>query len=377
MKGKKWVSGFLAGLLTLGLFSVFPATTVNAGDIKPMAEKEDGLVLYVNFEEDTIKDGKVLDKSPAGNNGQIVGDVKFVEGISGKAASFDNGAASGKDGVTASQYINFGKPASLQFGTRDFSLSLWMKTTNRGANGAAIISNKNYTSGSNIGVTLGNFNSTEKDNRMNFSALKGQRVEVKNIPANDDAWHHVGASFARNGDMIVYLDGVEYQRLSIAGQRGTVDAGLDWILGAGGNGCNGLKDCLVDEVRLYNQVVAPQRMLELYREVAGGEKPETELEKGLVLHTTFEENTVQGTQLKDTSGRNNHGVLEGGVTFVDGVNGRAAWFDNGEKAGSDTVAGTQFINFGKAADLQFGTGDFAFSFWMKTTGGGAKQQRYP
>ncbi len=369
MKVKKWVSGFLAGVFTLGLFSVFPAKVVQAAEREPLSNKEDGLVLHVDFEEG-IQGGKVTDKSPAGNHGQVVGDVKLVEGISGKAASFDNGAASGKDGVKASQYINFGKGASLQFGTGDFSLSLWMKTTNRGANGAAILSNKDYTSGSNIGVTLGNFNSTEKDSRMNFSAIKGKRVEVKNIPANDDAWHHVGATFSRSGKMIVYLDGVEFDSLSIAEQPGTVDAGLDWVLGAGGNGCNGLKDCLVDEVRLYSKVVTPQRMLELYREVAGEQNGEEQLAQGLVLHTTFEENTVQGTQLKDLSGRGNHGVLEGGVTFVEGISGRAAWFDNGDKAGSDTVAGTQYINFGKPTDLQFGTGDFAFSFWMKTTGRG-------
>lgn len=221
-----------------------------------------GLVLYATFDEEDVAEGIVRDISGRGNDGTIVGDVRFVPGISGNAASFHNPSdVAGKDGKEGTQYINFGKPQDLQFGTNDFSFALWMKTSGHGQSNSAILSNKAYSNGSNVGFTLGNFSS---DNRMNFSTNQGSRAEIKNIPANDDQWHHVAATFDRDGDMVVYLDGSKYGSLPIKGHSATIDAGLDLVLGAGGSKTNAINGCMVDELRMYNLVLDSKEVSELY-----------------------------------------------------------------------------------------------------------------
>ncbi|WP_320977969.1 LamG-like jellyroll fold domain-containing protein, partial [Hungatella effluvii] len=227
---------------------------------------KDGLVMHSTFDEGSVTAGQITDVTGNGNNGTVVGAPAYEKGIRGNAISLDNGETAGLGNTKAEQYVNYGRTKDLMFGTSDYSLSFWMKTENHGQNNGTILSNKNYLSGSNVGWAFGNYNnSSDTDVRMNFSGISGKRIEIKKISANDDQWHHVVGTFDRDGSMTVYMDGEKYSSISMAGHSGkTVDTELDFILGGDGRGCYGMSGCLVDELRVYNKVLADTTVKTIY-----------------------------------------------------------------------------------------------------------------
>lgn len=323
---------------------------------------EDGLVFYSNFDDETV-----TDLSGNGNDGTIQGGITFVDGIKGKAMYVNNtGSHAGNDNNEAEQYVDLGK--NLTFGTDDFTLSFWMKTDGNGASNAAILGNKDYKSGSNVGFAIGNFTSDASgpDIRANFSGTGNSRIEVKNIRANNDEWHHVAVVFDRDADMTVYMDGVKNSSASMAGHSGkTVDTGLPVILGASGNKKSGMGRCALDEVKLYKRALGATEIHGLYQTVMDESGAEVVLNDGLVMHSTFDEGSVTETQVTDVTNNGNHGTIIGTPAFEGGIRGNAISLNNGATAGKGQKA-EQYVNYGQTADLKFGTGDFSLSFWMKT-----------
>ena len=117
-----------------------------------------------------------------------------------------------------------------------------------------------------MGWAFGNYdNASDTDVRMNFSGISGKRVEIKKISANDDQWHHIVGTYDRDGNMTVYMDGEKYSSVSMAEHSGkTVDAGFDFVLGGDGRGCYGMSRCMVDELRVYNKVLADSAVKTIY-----------------------------------------------------------------------------------------------------------------
>ncbi|MDO4296610.1 MAG: polysaccharide lyase family 8 super-sandwich domain-containing protein [bacterium] len=284
LKWKKVCAAALAGTMLLSNLSyAAPDTKLGTRDSSLEETLADGLVLNSTFDADSISGTTLKDESGRGNDGTMVGNPQFVKGIRGTAISFDNGEVSGKEKEKAIQYVTYGKGKDLQFGKEDFSLSFWMKTTNNGQNNGTILSNKDYTSGSNVGWAIGNFNNpNDRDIRINFSTKKGSRVELKGVPANDDAWHHVAAVYDRDGKMSVYLDGSLYKTADMKEHAGTVDTAYDFILGGDGRPNYGMKDCAVDELRVYQKALDAATVQSIY-EAEGAfaivEKMESELAK--------------------------------------------------------------------------------------------------
>lgn len=279
MRRKRFVAKILAAVLLVSSISdysvLFPSADLTDQGITTLAGQErqgDGLVLYTSFDEETVQDGIVLDASGKEHNGTIHGNVSFLPGVSGNGVLITNETNAGSDSQAGDSYINFGQPEGLQFGTENFSMAFWMKSIDGGQNNSAIISNKNYANGANIGFALGNFNASKVDNRMNFSAKQGERREINNIPANDDQWHHFAVTIDRSSEMTVYLDGKKFSQINITSHTGTVDTGLDLVLGAGGNKRNALKNVYVDELYIYNQVISPEQIASLYYEVNAGQE---------------------------------------------------------------------------------------------------------
>src|SRR5699024_2879618 len=91
-----------------------------------------------------------------------VGDVTYENGVIGKALHIQN--ENGSTMETAKQYVNFGQPDDLKFKTEDFAISFWYKTVDGGGKEAAIISNKDWSTGSNVGINIGNFGNSIRVN---------------------------------------------------------------------------------------------------------------------------------------------------------------------------------------------------------------------
>lgn len=93
---------------------------------------------------------------------------------------------------------------------------------------------------------------------------------------------------------------------------------------------------------------------------------ETILNDGLVMHSSFDENSISGNRVKDQTGRGNDGIINGQPAFIKGIRGNGVSVDNGSKAGQPNTKADHYISYGQTADLKFGMEDFSLSFWMKT-----------
>jgi len=201
------------------------------------------LVGYWDFNDD------VLDRSAQGNNGTLNGD-----------ATFDNDrpkqTSTGKSLIVdgSGDYVDLGNPSVLNFGTNNWTVAAWVRTTQSVGTGT-IFSN----GGDNPGgiryvasVDLNSFRLITDDDAIKRT-LTGTRV------VNDDAWHHVVAQ--REGAALrTYIDG----QLE---STGSVPAGYDlsgtsqenayigcgWVFG--GSAPVKLLTGRVDDVALWDEAI--------------------------------------------------------------------------------------------------------------------------
>lgn len=142
-------------------------------------------------------DGNAND-SVGANQGTTRGNPTYAAGKLGQAIR-----------LSGSDYVDFGNPATLDFGTGDWSVSAWIRTTQSGtgdANKGTIFAKGGDQTGG-IRYTLavneaqsGLITLTTDDDVAKVQATSSTAV-------NDDAWHHV-AGIRRGGQLEIYVDGV-------------------------------------------------------------------------------------------------------------------------------------------------------------------------
>jgi hypothetical protein len=157
----------------------------------PQLQSSDKLVAWWKFEND-------VNDSIGANNGTIHGNPTYLDGKIGLAINLD-----GDD------YVDCGNPDSLNFGTGDWAISAWIKTTQSGvedtdkgtvfANGADGGGGIRYTLAVNEGQT-GSITLTTDDDKYKVQAISSAVV-------NDGAWHHV-VGVRNAGQLHLYVDGV-------------------------------------------------------------------------------------------------------------------------------------------------------------------------
>ncbi|WP_288146772.1 LamG-like jellyroll fold domain-containing protein [Thomasclavelia cocleata] len=214
----------------------------------------DGQVLYLSFDNEDVSD-----ESGRGNHGTSVGNVSYEQGVIGKALHIQN--TNGSTMQIAEQYVNFGQPEDLKFTTNDFAISFWYKTVNGGGKEAAIISNKDWATGSNIGMTIGNFDNSI---RVNYTGQGCSRDDIYGLSANDDSWHYIVVNFDRDNVISAYIDGNLEKTTDIKDTFGkTIDA-TDFVIGADGNKTQGINDAYIDEVRVMKRLITTTEIEEYY-----------------------------------------------------------------------------------------------------------------
>lgn len=171
-------------ILGLGLFLTSPAKGVDPS-----------LVGWWKLDDEGT--GTALDYSRNGYHGTLQGNPEWVPGVFGCALEFD-----GNDSV------NLGNASSLNFGTSNWSITAWIKTTMTGtddANKGSVFANGGDQSGG-IRFTLavsetqeGSITLTTDDDSTKVQATSSTTV-------NDGLWHHVVG--IRDGTTLcVYVDG--------------------------------------------------------------------------------------------------------------------------------------------------------------------------
>ena len=368
---------------------------------------KDATVLQASF------DGNADDASGRSNNGTIVGNPEFVEGVYGDAIHIVN--SNGGSAETAKQYVDFGNGDDFKFGADDFSLKFWTKTPAGGAEGGSIISNKDYRSGGNTGFQASYF---ANGCRMNFRADGKGRKDIYNIVPLDDHWHSVIVNVDRAGKMTVFRDGKKVNESNIADSTGaSIDAG-NLVVGADGFFRKGISEASIDELSVtrglsdtadarkdYAEGISGYAIKYAKRLIADAEvytpaNPalldaakeklsalENVMESGtsdtkaaaaealvsaidalkasmpeydpeLMLSVSFDEENAN-----DESGRGNNGTIHGTPVFEEGISGKAIRLAN-TAYGTETVA-EQYVDFGNKDDFKFGTNDYSFSLWYK------------
>lgn len=229
------------------------------------------LLLDVDFSQ--IEDGQI--KALAGNDGRIHGSIPVVKGHDGTNALYFSNQAGG----TAAQYVDFGE---LSFGKDSFTVSLWIKTHRDGCNGwphpSEIVSEKLFADGGKRnqwqkrygGVLLANTgyrDSSDGQETTGFALANLQQMVYFNTclkgdggdaavrlwgmkEPDDDRWHLLTIVFDREAWEKVYLDGSLIKEIDISS---LADQGVDGgrlILGADGNGYNGLGEFTVSSLQI-------------------------------------------------------------------------------------------------------------------------------
>jgi len=188
----------------------------------------------------------------------------------------------------------------FQFGaSTDFSLALWMKTDNW-RNDASLISNKDWDSGNNKGWNI----ALATDNQgIDVNIGDGtNRADLQAGNLNDGEWHHIAATFDRDGQVSLYVDGVLEQSTSMS-NVGNIDNALEMTFGSDAEHDYHFEG-LIDEVNVWNTLLTSEQIREQMHLTLSGS------ESGLVAYYQFNEN--DGDALDKISGLN--GELRNGTT---------------------------------------------------------------
>jgi hypothetical protein len=175
-------------------------------------------------------------------------------GVAGALAG-DASTAARFDGVD--DRVNMADPASgaLDFGTGDFTVEAWVKTTVNGER--AIVSKRASSTGPYWQLTVTDDSGRAGTIRVNVS--DGAVTRELYGPArrvDDGAWHHVAAVFDRDVGTTVYVDGVS---LATAGPvPGDLSSTGPFLVGKSTG--YGYFQGDIDEVAVYPAAVAAARV---------------------------------------------------------------------------------------------------------------------
>ncbi len=216
------------------------------------------LIGYWNFNDDAIA-SLVYDNSGSGIHGIYSDSQQRLQGIDGLAFN-----------AAGSEYVVLGNQNDLKFGSAtNFTVSMWFKSTS--INNGTFITNKNWSSGNNIGWTLAPRSSTGSF-WWNWRGADGSRIDYypSSPSMTDGQWHMLTVTHDRAGDATFYFDGVKIHQIDISVSPGSIDSGLPTTIGADGVGGYVLGgDGAMDDVAIWNRVLTEVEVGLLY----GGGQP--------------------------------------------------------------------------------------------------------
>lgn len=148
-------------------------------------------------------------------------------------------------------YVEIPHNNNFNFGAnQDFSLECRIRSTIPGD--VSLLGKKNWSSGANPGFVF-SFKPSTKKFKVNVGDTEGDRIDLETEEITDNEWHTISATFDRDGDLKVYIDGVLKGSTSME-SIGDIDNNLPFTIGADGN-LNWRYKGYVAEVRLFNTLL--------------------------------------------------------------------------------------------------------------------------
>jgi hypothetical protein len=195
-----------------------------------------GLVAAYAFDEGTGP--TTSDASGSGHTGTLVNGPAWVAGQAtyGQALSFD-----GVDDA-----VSVANPSTLNMGTSDFTLELWVKRNVLGGTQRHLFSKCTATTWV-TGCKEFYFNAS---NQLTFGSFATGNTFSSTIA--DTNWHHIAMTFTNATKLvIIYVDGA----LATTAPKGLEADGADHIVMLGNHLGRNTFSGLLDEVRIYNRAL--------------------------------------------------------------------------------------------------------------------------
>ena len=183
------------------------------------------------------------DNSGSGHNGTLVNGPTWTAGKFGNGLSLDG----------ANDYVSVANPATLNFGTSNFTIALWLKRQ------ATSVEHTIFSKTANGSWASGGkeFFINGTDNRLGFGSLGRGEVFSTGTVTNDGQWHHVAVTFVDSSNTITfYIDGV-------ASGSGTLNLLADvasHVVKLGGHPAGHYFRGQVDEFRIFSRTLSPSEV---------------------------------------------------------------------------------------------------------------------
>ncbi len=197
-------------------------------------------------------------------------------------------------------------------------------------------------------------------NKLNWqlwqSSGAGYGVVDSSIVVNNGKWHYFAATINYGVRQELFVDGVS-QGSNTSFTNTMTDLAANVEIGRRPDGANSLNGT-VDDVRIYNRILSPAEVVELYKN-GGGKINKTDttrldLKRGLLGHWTFDGPDMTANTSTDKSGNGNDGVntnVIGGIGKI----GQGVVFD-------DTF---RIIKISTSSSLGVLGNNGTISFWVK------------
>lgn len=205
---------------------------------------DENCVLYLNFDENTGQiENRVYDSSGENNHGDM--HFGFENENTGWAAGY-RGSALIFDGVD--DYVNCDNAASLNFGSGDFTIEAWIKTTQSVPQAVVFSKYDNTEENGYYYLYIGSEKPRFEINDSSFSAST-ESLGISVI--NDNLWHHIVG--VRDGNFLkIFIDG-NLENTVDASSVGDINNYDNLVIGQMDS--NSYFEGSVDEVRLYNRAL--------------------------------------------------------------------------------------------------------------------------
>ncbi|WP_144551146.1 Ig-like domain-containing protein [Bacillus mycoides] len=209
-------------------------------------------IMKLSFEEN-LQDSSASNHVISYKNGS----PSFIDGRINKALAFKS--TSQKN----ASYIDLGDTPQLKFGENtNFTVAFWVKSSGVNAD-PAIISNKDWQSGGNLGWFIG---LKDKALLWNFKTSGSSRLDASIPNVADNAWHHIVISHDRNGYATLYKDGKKEQQIDISKMKGTIDTNYTTKIGVDGKGTlfGNNFNATLDEMSILKKAVTAEDVQKMY-----------------------------------------------------------------------------------------------------------------
>ena len=305
-----------------------------------MAQPTNGLVASYLFNDGTANDGVGT------NHGSVEGATLTVDrfGTDDFAYSFNG----------SSDYISIPSAAEVNFGTGNFTISIWFKTDDIVSTGTIINRGEGTGATKRVFIRTNVPTSNDVQWRLGDNSINNIMTDgLTNFQLFDNEWHHL-VLVRSTQHMKFYVDGFFEEQLTdplmaIANHNN----GRPWLLGAqdsvvsNSSPMGNYFDGAIDDLRFYNRELSINEIIELYQEAS----TVANINHGILGQWSF-----------------NAGTPEDDFGVNDGVNyGSTLTMDRFSNASQAYDFDNSYIRIPNDGSLHFGAGNFSISAWFNST----------